>query len=139
MDTYGRHIVCELSGCNPNLLVDVEEVRNIMVTAARVAKAEVREAVFHQFYPKGVAGVSGVVVLSESHISIHTWPEEGYAAIDVYTCGQQTMPRLACEYLAKALGSAKMYVTSVERGIPGANGQYAHLATTEAEVFAHAA
>lgn len=139
MDTIGRHIVCELSGCDPNLLVDVEAIRSVMINAARVANAEVRESVFHQFFPQGVAGVSGVVVLSESHMSTHTWPERKYAAIDVYTCGEHTMPRSACEYIAKALGASYMHVTSVERGIPNADGQYAHFATTEAEVLVAAA
>jgi S-adenosylmethionine decarboxylase len=142
LDTFGRHFVCELSGCDPNLLVDVESIRTILVDAARVAKAEVRESVFHQFYPQGKAGVSGVVVLSESHISIHTWPESGYAAIDIYTCGLQTMPRLACEYVAERLRASKTFISSIERGIPDANGQYAHSAVTESTEkleLAHAA
>jgi len=132
LDTYGRHIICELSGCEASALVDVQAIRTVMVEAARVAKAEVREAVFHQFIPEGVAGVSGVVVLSESHISIHTWPERGYAAIDVYTCGHQTSPRLACEYLSRVLGAGRMFITEMTRGIPSLDGQYTHVAAPEA-------
>ncbi len=119
-------------------LVDVESIRGAMVDAARVAKAEVREAVFHQFFPQGIAGVSGVVVLSESHISIHTWPERKYAAIDVYTCGTQTDPHAACEYLAKALGALNWVMTFIERGIPQANGQYAHVVLSEQDALAPA-
>ena len=113
-----------------------------MLDAARVAKAEVREAVFHQFFPQGIAGVSGVVVLSESHISIHTWPGEesnNYAAIDVYTCGMQTDPHAACEHLAKALGATNWEMTFIERGIPKANGQYGHVVMSECEALAQPA
>ena len=119
-----------------SLLVDVESIRGAMVDAARVAKAEVREAVFHQFFPQGIAGVSGVVVLSESHISIHTWPEEKYAAVDFYTCGLQTDPHAGCEFLAKALGATNWEITIIERGIRKANGQYAHVVMSEREALA---
>lgn len=116
-------------------LVDVESIRGAMVDAARVAKAEVREAVFHQFFPQGIAGVSGVVVLSESHISIHTWPEEQYAAVDIYTCGLQTDPHAACEHLAKALGAKNWAMTFIERGIRKPNGQYAHVVMSEKDAL----
>ena len=118
-----------------SLLVDVESIRGAMVDAARIAKAEVREAVFHQFFPQGIAGVSGVVVLSESHISIHTWPEENYAAVDIYTCGLQTDPHAACEHLARALGASNSVMTFIERGIPKANGQYGHVVMSEREAL----
>jgi len=120
-------------------LVDVEKIRNTMVDAARVAKAEVREAVFHQFFPQGIAGVSGVVILSESHLAIHTWPERNYAAVDGYTCGLHTDPHAACEYIAKMLGATNWVMTFIERGIPNANGQYAHVVMSEHEALAQPA
>jgi S-adenosylmethionine decarboxylase len=120
-------------------LVDVEFIRQTMVEAARVARAEVREAVFHQFFPQGIAGVSGTVILSESHLAIHTWPEKNYAAVDCYTCGTHTDPHAACEYLAKALGATSWVITFIERGIPNAKGQYAHIVMSEHEALAQSA
>jgi S-adenosylmethionine decarboxylase len=120
-------------------LADLEFVRNAMVEAARVARAEVREAVFHQFFPPGIAGVSGTVILSESHLAIHTWPEKRYAAIDCYTCGTETDPHAACEFLARVLGAVRSVITFIERGIPDANGQYAHTVMSEFEALAQTA
>ena len=124
METRGTHIVCELSGCSPELLTDVDGVRLIMEAAAREANAEILKVAFHRFQPQGV---SGVVVIAESHMSIHTWPESGYAAVDFYTCGDHTDPRRACDFAAKRLGAASMLTTEVKRGIASTNGQYTHV------------
>src|SRR5690606_5957833 len=94
----GRHILCEAYGCDPEVLSGRKVVEQIMVDAALMAGAEVREVAFHKFSPQGV---SGVVVISESHLAIHTWPELGYAAIDVFTCGDTVDPWEACNYLIK--------------------------------------
>ncbi len=124
METRGTHIVCELSGCSYELLTDVARVRRIMESAAREAKAEILNVTFHRFEPQGV---SGVVVIAESHMSIHTWPEFGYAAVDFYTCGDHTDPRRACEYAAQRLGAKSMLTTEVKRGIASTNGRYTHV------------
>lgn len=124
METRGTHIVCELSGCRQDLLTDVDDVQKIMENAARESNAQILKVVFHRFQPQGV---SGVVVLAESHISIHTWPEAGYAAVDFYTCGDHTDPWIACEYAAKKLGATSMLTTEVKRGIASTNGQYTHV------------
>ena len=124
METRGTHIVCELSGCRQDLLTDVDTVQKIMENAARESNAQILKVVFHRFQPQGV---SGVVVLAESHISIHTWPEAGYAAVDFYTCGDHTDPWIACEYAAKKLGATSMLTTEVKRGIASTNGQYTHV------------
>ena len=124
METRGTHIVCELSGCSYELLTDVDGVRHIMEAAAREANAEILKVTFHRFQPQGV---SGVVVIAESHMSIHTWPESGYAAVDFYTCGDHTDPRRACEFAAKRLGATSMLTTEVKRGIASTNGQYTHV------------
>jgi len=120
----GNHVIAELSHCHPGVLSDLEKVQEAMIRAAKEARATVREVAFHKFYPHGV---SGVVVLSESHIAIHTWPEHGYAAIDVYTCGDHTDPRRACQYLAEAFGSKTMSTTVVERGVPTPFGSFNHV------------
>lgn len=127
MKALGRHIVAELSHCSPEIIADLERVQSAMVQAALVANAEIRELAFHRFQPHGV---SGVVVIAESHLAIHTWPEVGYAAIDVYTCGETSKPWDACRYLAQAFGCKLMNTTVVERGIPTATGEYGHTVTS---------
>jgi S-adenosylmethionine decarboxylase len=124
VNALGTHILCELSGCDPSDLNDVDDVRATMVAAAHEARAEVREVAFHRFLPHGV---SGVVVLSESHIAIHTWPETGYAAIDVYTCGAKAQPWKAIKFLAKMFRASSMLTTEVKRGIESSNGQFSHV------------
>jgi S-adenosylmethionine decarboxylase len=95
-----------------------------MVSAAKVANAEILKVAFHRFQPHGV---SGVVVIAESHMSIHTWPESGYAAVDFYTCGDRADPWRACQYAAEKLGAQSMLTTEVKRGIVSTNGQYTHV------------
>ena len=130
MKALGTHIVCELSGCDARKLTDVEAVSGMMVEAAREANATVVTHAFHRFQPHGV---SGVVVIQESHLSIHTWPESGYAAMDFYTCGEHTDPWAACQYAAQILGAKTMRTTEVKRGIEAARGQFTHVITTDKE------
>lgn len=130
MEALGTHILCELSGCDPNILTDVEGVEQILKTAAQKANATILTTAFHRFEPHGV---SGVVVIAESHLSIHTWPETGYAAMDFYTCGHATNPWAACEYAAQMLRARSMRTTEVKRGIQARRGQFTHLVTTDNE------
>ena len=130
MKALGTHIVCELSGCDAVALTDVDGVRATLMQAAREANATIMETAFHRFQPQGV---SGVIVLAESHISIHTWPETGYAAMDFYTCGDHTDPWLAAEYAAKAFGAESMQTTEVKRGVESAKGQYTHVVAAPRE------
>lgn len=114
MQHLGRHVIAELSGCPFEVLDDVKQVEDIMVNAALDAGAEVREFVFHKFSPQGV---SGVVVISESHLAIHTWPELGYAAVDVFTCGENVDPWDACNFLAEMFGAKDINASEVKRGL----------------------
>lgn len=109
----GRHILCEAYGCDPEVLDDRRQVESLMVEAALEAGAEVREVAFHQFVPWGV---SGVVVISESHLAIHTWPEHRYAAIDVFTCGEEVDPQVACNLILQRLGAQSHQQMEVARG-----------------------
>jgi S-adenosylmethionine decarboxylase len=113
MDTLGRHIIAELWGCNPEKLNDEKFVEQTMVNAALESGAEIREVVFHKFIPQGI---SGVVVISESHLTIHSFPEHGYASVDVYTCGDRIDPVDAIEYIGKTLGSTKSEFIKLPRG-----------------------
>lgn len=113
MNALGRHILAELYGCNAAILNDVGMVEQVMVEAAQEAGAEVREVAFHHFSPQGV---SGVVVISESHLAIHTWPEYSYAAVDVFTCGDKVDPWDAFRRLAEKMQADEVEATEVMRG-----------------------
>lgn len=114
MQSLGRHVLAEVYGCNFEVLNDIKKVQDIMVNAALEAGAEIREVVFHKFSPQGV---SGVVVISESHLAIHTWPELGYAAVDVFTCGDTVNPWGACKYLEEQFGADYVEASEVKRGL----------------------
>lgn len=114
MDTMGRHVIAELWGCNIDKLNDREAMENVFVNAALEAGAEVREVAFHKFAPQGV---SGVVIISESHLTIHSFPEHGYASIDVYTCGDTIDPNVASDYIAKALEAEEKETLELPRGM----------------------
>lgn len=113
MDTMGRHVIAELWGCNVEKLNNISFIEQVFVDAALKAGAEVREVAFHKFAP---LGVSGVVIISESHLTIHSFPEHGYASIDVYTCGHLD-PNIASTYIAEALDSTTSEVIEVPRGM----------------------
>lgn len=114
MQSLGRHVLAEVYGCRFGVLNDIKKVEDIMINAALEAGAEIREFVFHKFSPQGV---SGVVVISESHLAIHTWPELGYAAVDVFTCGDKVDPWDACNYLAEQFGADYVKASEVKRGL----------------------
>jgi len=114
MSALGRHVLAEFYGCPEKVLCDLEEIKQHMVNAALEAGAEVKETIFHQFSPQGV---SGVVVISESHLAIHSWPEYGYAAVDVFTCGQSVDPWVSCNYLKSAFSAQNMSAREIKRGI----------------------
>ena len=100
MNALGRHLLVELQDCNRELLDDLGFIREAMIQAAVDCGATVLGESFHRFSPQGV---SGVVVIAESHLSIHTWPEHGYAAVDVFTCGTSVTPETAAETLIEKL------------------------------------
>jgi len=110
----GRHVLAEIHDCDFDILNDLKKVEESMVNAALEAGAEVREFVFHKFSPQGV---SGVVVISESHLAIHTWPELGYAAVDVFTCGESVDPWDACNYLTACFKAGRMDAKEIKRGL----------------------
>lgn len=113
METMGRHVISELWGCNLEKLNDMEKIEQIFVDAALKSGAEIREVAFHKFAPQGV---SGVVIISESHLTIHSFPEHGYASIDVYTCGDLD-PNIAANYIAEALEAETRETLELPRGM----------------------
>ena len=108
-----KHLLVDLYGCPADLLNDVTALEKVMIEAAQRAGATVINSMFHHFSP---FGVSGVVVIQESHLTIHTWPEQGFAAIDLFTCGTQTKPRRALTHLKRALQSTRIEVRQFRRG-----------------------
>jgi S-adenosylmethionine decarboxylase len=110
----GRHLIVDMYGCSGSQLDDVEFIKRHMVESALRAKSTIVNTIFHHFSPWGV---SGVVVIAESNISIHTWPEYGYAAIDIFTCGNEGDPWKALEYLRDAFSSAHCDVKEEKRGL----------------------
>jgi len=114
LNALGRHILVELHDCDREALNNLDLIREVMLKAAVDCGAVVLGESFHRFSPQGV---SGVVVIAESHISIHTWPEYGYAAADVFTCGTSVNPEIAAQVLIDKLGSKNHTVTEIKRGV----------------------
>ncbi|WP_425447552.1 adenosylmethionine decarboxylase [Dethiothermospora halolimnae] len=114
LEQLGRHILVEFYDCDKDILNDHDLIEKHMNQAAREAKATIVESVFHMFNPWGV---SGAVIISESHLTIHTWPEYGYAAVDLFTCGDEVNPWNAFDYLEEKLKAKKTETTEVPRGI----------------------
>lgn len=120
MKILGRHLVAELTGCNRKTLDDLQLLETYLNESVRRSGATIVKSVFHRYNPQGV---SGVVVIAESHISIHTWPEYGYAAVDFFTCGDTVDPYKAYEYLKDCLESQDAHVTDLKRGMPSATDE----------------
>ena len=112
MDTLGRHLLAEYYGCDSSLLNDQEALAKLLLKAAAAAGVKVIGSIEHSFSP---LGVTCVVAIEESHLSLHTWPEEGYAAADFFTCGEGD-PSLAHTTLAKGLNATEVEFLLLERG-----------------------
>lgn len=113
-EQLGRHILVEYYNCDNKVLNNAKLIEGYMIEAAKIAKATVVESVFHTFNPWGV---SGAVIIEESHLTIHTWPEYSYAAVDLFTCGTMIDPWAAFEYLEEKLKAEKTDSTEISRGI----------------------
>jgi S-adenosylmethionine decarboxylase len=114
-DVSGKHCVQELYRANSAKLNDEAYLRTALAAAAEASNATLLDIRTHAFEPQGVTGFA---LLAESHISIHTWPEHGYAAVDVFTCGDTTDPERACSYLAEALEARSQHVITLDRYLP---------------------
>lgn len=114
VSSLGRHLLVEYYDCDVDVLDSVEEIRNAMVKAAELSGATVINDTFHHFSP---FGVSGVVVIAESHLAIHTWPEHKFAAVDLFTCGDDVNPWIGFNYLRDVLKSKYFTVMEMRRGL----------------------
>ena len=114
MNALGRHLLLELFDCDLHAINNVETVKGALIEAAKRAQATIVDVVFHEFNP---FGVSGVVVIAESHLSIHTWPEYRYAAVDIFSCGDILQPEIAASYLVEQFGAERTSVVEMQRGL----------------------
>ena len=114
MNALGFQLMLDLKECNRELLNDLPFIRDCMHEAVKEIGAHIIGETFHQFSPHGV---TGVVAIAESHLSIHTWPEHGYAAVDIFTCGTVFEPHRAAQKLIQQLQCLEPSIVETKRGI----------------------
>ncbi|RDW17259.1 adenosylmethionine decarboxylase [Oceanobacillus chungangensis] len=119
----GRHVLIDYYGCTTEIIENNGLIEQYMQEAADYAGARVVESVFHHFNPYGV---SGAVIIAESHLTIHTWPEYDFASVDVFTCGDEVDPKKAADYLTIKLQAKKTELTELPRGIAKNIKQFAN-------------
>ena len=112
-----KHLLLELYRCDSEKLNDESFLRCALNRAAKLAKAAVLNLISNKFDPQGVTAIA---LLAESHISIHTWPESSYSAVDIFTCGQNMRPEVASQYLIEALKAEEHFLRVIERNPPKA-------------------
>jgi len=110
-----KHLLLELYRCDFEKLNDESFLRCTLNRASKLANATVLNLISNKFDPQGV---TAIVLLAESHISIHTWPESNYSAVDIFTCGQNMMPELASQYLIESLKAQEHSLRVIERNPP---------------------
>jgi len=115
MKVLGRHIIAEMYGCNSGLLSDLDKAIAVLREAVEVSGATYLGEFHKRFEPWG--GVTVIIALAESHISLHTWPEYGYAALDIFTCGEKADPWKAYDHVVKNFRPEKVNVTEMVRGL----------------------
>lgn len=130
MRTLGRHLIVELFGCTPARLDDLDRVRAAMLAATDAVGATRLSDSFHRFTP---TGVSGAVVIAESHLSVHTWPDAGYAAVDIFTCGRLD-PLAGIALLERALGASEVRAREIVRGLPAEVDAHARLRPEDVQI-----
>ena len=128
MNALGRHIILDLTECRVDLLDDLPFIRQSLIEAAISTGATIVGQTFHKFAPQGV---TGVVAIAESHVCIHTWPEYGYAAVDIFTCGDNFDPHEAAQFIVDKLQAGSHSLTELSRGVlgPRADGEGQELAS----------
>jgi S-adenosylmethionine decarboxylase len=108
----GIHLIAEF--WNGKIIENPKELRKILIEAAEKAGNTPLKVAIHKFSPQGI---TGVLLLAESHIAIHAWPEINYLAIDIFTCGNKAIPRRAIEYLKKKFKPKKVEIQTIKRGV----------------------
>ena len=114
LETNGIHCIAELYDCPGDLLNDEAFIRQALRDAVGDGKATLLHEVSHSFHPQGVTALG---LIAESHVAIHTWPEYGYAAVDVFTCGDRASAVAACESLVRSLKAGRHDLKRLDRGM----------------------
>lgn len=114
MKELGKHLLVELNECNRKKIDDLEFTQKTLIRSAEISGATIVKTFFHKFAPQGI---SGIIVISESHFSIHTWPEYGYCALDIFTCGKNIDSQKALDFLKKEFESQDLKIKEVHRGL----------------------
>jgi S-adenosylmethionine decarboxylase len=107
----GIHLIVEF--WNGKIIEDPKKIKQILIEAAKRAKNTPLEVTIHKFSPRGI---TGVVLLEESHIALHSWPEINYIAIDIFTCGEKSMPHKALAYFKKVFKPKRVKIQKIKRG-----------------------
>ncbi|MEI6430827.1 MAG: adenosylmethionine decarboxylase [bacterium] len=123
MDALGKHILAEFYDCDHSRINDEKFIEKLFLRVAEEAGATIVNWIFHKFSPQGV---SGVVVIAESHLTVHTWPEHGYCAVDIFTCGERIDSWLCLSELELGLRASNTSVVEMNRGILGLGVNRAH-------------
>ena len=110
-----KHLLLELYKCDYEKLNDESFLRCTLNNAAKLANAKVLNLISNKFEPQGVTAIA---LLAESHISIHSWPEAHYSAVDIFTCGQNMKPEISCKYLIQALMAKEHLLRIIDRNPP---------------------
>lgn len=114
VQSLGNHLIIELYDCQVEAINDAKNVEERMIEAVRLSGAKMVKSVIHKFNPHGI---SGVIVIEESHFSVHTWPEYGYCALDIFTCGDEIDYYSALHYLKNEFQAKNLSVTEMKRGM----------------------
>ena len=114
MKSLGRHLIIELFHCDRAILNDQKMLENYLLEAVRLSGATTIQPFFHHFSPHGI---SGIILIAESHFAVHTWPEYGYCALDIFTCGEQIKAQEALVFLRGKLGAGTVSTMEIKRGI----------------------
>lgn len=114
MNALGKHVIVEMYDCDREIINNQELVEMFMIEAVKISGATLVKTVFHKFSPHGITGIA---VVAESHFSIHTWPEYGYCAVDIFTCGELIDSGSAIEYFKNKLLAKSVSVIEMQRGV----------------------
>jgi len=110
----GKQFLAELYKCEPEILNNMDIIAAVLCQAAEISGATVIDKKFHKFSPQGI---SGLVLISESHLAIHTWPEHNFASVDLFTCGSKFDSGLCIKFIQDKLKSKKSKITKIDRGV----------------------
>lgn len=113
MSEVGMHIIIDLFGCNSSLADDINYIKDTLYKLVEILPAKVCKDVFHKFKP---LGVSGAIIISSSHLTVHTWPEHNYIGVDIFTCSGECDYRAVVDFLCKQFGSTNYILKKLKRG-----------------------